>query len=218
MKIVCMLFFMVITTIANGQVAEFEGEIGYIHLFRSAKPRTDSSRAIRDHGRGSLYVYKNGVYKWVFNDADLIVEYSNGQTKKVYDKFRWGRDTLFSIKPSTDDTVYKYVITKNVDTILGYPVHMLTIASGKKGKARDVMTRRIFYSPRIPVSPKYFAHLTGTSNNKIFALTKGLPLRIEMEKASWPFVVRYEAVKVTRRVVQPAELALPKGAILKEVN
>jgi hypothetical protein len=196
------------------QQPEFEGEIRYLHFFNHKRFLKDSTPTLRQFGNSSSYKYKKGSYNWTFNGADLVTEWSSNATGKIYDKYR-NSDTIFSIRNVQGDSLLRYEIKKNVDTILGYPVDVIIVLTGKANQPGTQMLRRIYYSSQFPINPRHASHLKSYSNDKVFAMIKAVPLRIDMETQAWPVIVRYEATSIKRRTVADAEIDLPKGAIIK---
>ncbi len=214
MRSVLLLAIALIPFLGNAQQAEFEGEIRYLHYFRYKKFVMDTGMVVRQFGNSSYYLYKKGNYVWKFNGSDLQTEYSFNSSRKIFAKKK-NNDTLFVSKPVITDTILRYDIKKNADTILGIPVNMLTIVTANKANRKNEITRRIFYNAKYPVLPQHASHLYSYANNEVFKLIKAIPLRIEMESEFWPFVVRYQAVRIIPRTITPAELQLPKGAKYK---
>lgn len=214
MRTVLLLAFVFASFIVNAQKPEFEGEIRYMHFFRYKQFVPDSIPVIREFGNSSIYLYKKGTYKWTFSGSDLQDEYSFSNTRKTYNKYKYS-DSIILNKNIVRDSILKYEIKKNVDTIMGYPVDMIAILTGKKNDPRSQLLRRIYYNSSFPIQPQSVSHLKSFANDEVFKLIKSVPLRIEMETQTWPFVVRYQAYSIKKRPVSDTELQLPKGAKVK---
>jgi len=206
--------FILITTVSSAQ-KEFEGEIHYLHLFHFRQTGIDSMQVIKDFGSSSKYFYKNGSYKWTFETSELQTEYYLAEKAKVYDK-EVHNDSIFLNPFDSEDTLLRYEIKLNVDTICGYPCDMIRVLIAKKEHPDYVMKRYIYFSNQLHLNPEKFKSYTTYCNNQVFELTHAIPLRIEMDVAAWPFTMRFEAVRVIQRQVTAEEIMIPKNVPVKE--
>jgi hypothetical protein len=197
------------------QSAEFEGDVHYLHMFSFKKKLPDSSGVLRYFGSSSTYSYRSADYKWSFYDCMMESEYSHAAEGHVYNKYV-GRDTFYFTRQSTGNRLISFDITKNADTILGYPCDMIRVVIATSDDPRDILIRNIFYSNDLPLDPKAYKHIDAFCHNEVFPLIRSIPLRIDMMTPAWPFDIRFEAVKVEKRKVAMAEMILPAGAPVLE--
>lgn len=198
-----------------GQTKEFEGEIHYLNLYQFEVKGIDTMAILKDFGSFSKYYYKNGFYKWTFEECKIKEEYYSSVTGKTFDRYEHS-DTLFFQNDSEGDTLLRYEIIENSDTICGYACNRLNVLVGNKNNKEALLMRFIFYAPELVVDPEKFRDFGAYCNYEVYKITKSAFLRIVMQTPYWPFTLRMEATKVIPRSLNINEVSLPENAIKKE--
>lgn len=182
---------------------EFEGRVYFTNQFRVKSPGMDSASCVRSFGAASIYNYKKGHYKWFCYGGDVQYEVYDGDSGSLVDKNV--PDTLYRIHIERGDSLLEYTIDKHADTICGYPcdaIHVLLIS----GTDHQQIRRTIYYAPSLYINPVYFLPYRDYANDKIYALTRGLPLHIVTEFEGLPVEITMTATKVEPMVLNNMDL------------
>lgn len=215
MKNLLFCFLLLAQIKVFAQTKKFEGEIHYLNLYQFAVKGIDTMAILKDFGNSSTYYYKNGSYKWTFEECKMKEEYYSAITGKTFDRYEHS-DTLFFQKNSEGDTLLRYEIQENADTICGYVCNRLNVLIGNKNDKEALLMRFIFYVPELIVDPEKFKEFGGYCNYEVYKITKSAFLRIEMLNSYWPFKLRMEATKVIPRSLSEKEVSMPENSIKKE--
>lgn len=208
------LILLLATFESSAQIRQFQGEIAYVHLFNFKQPGLDSIGIMRSVGSSSNFIFKNGSYKWTINNGAMTEEYYSGETFQAYDKYE-DSDTLFYVPDSPTDTLIRYNLIPNADTICGYVCDRLQVVIGDKDNKEVFLLRNISFSRDLPLDPEKFKGMTTFCAYEIYKITRSVHLRIEMIAEHWPFVMCYQGIRVDHRPVTAKEIAIPQNAILK---
>jgi hypothetical protein len=206
------IYFLLISFNLPAQTSVFQGQVDYKHLFHFKEAGVDSMKALKAFGTSSQYITRSGFYKWVFYDGE---EYYSSIDGKTYNRYA-DNDTLFLTKGSEGDTLLRYEIYPNADTICGYICDRIKVTIRNRYRDDYILTRIISYAKDLPVNPEDFRLFESYCHNEVYKITRSIPLRIEIDTNYWPFIMCYYAIKVDHRPVTEKEVRMPADRIKKE--
>lgn len=215
MKAILFLLLALPGTGILAQSNEFEGEIHYAHLYQFRVKGIDTMAILNDFGSSSKYYYKAGSYKWTFEKCRMKEEYFSSTAGKTFDRYT-DSDTLFLQPDSEGDTLLRFEIFKNADTISGYVCDRIRVLIGNKFNKDAFLMRLISFSPELAIDPEKFKKFGSYCNYEVYKITRSAFLRIEMIAPHWPFVLRMEATKVVPRSVNTEEITIPENSIKRD--
>jgi hypothetical protein len=204
---------LLISLNAVAQTKEFEGMISYQHSFTIKNSSIDKSDLVKYAGSSSQYYYKSGNYKWVFDGSDMEIEYYNASNGRSINRLR-GKSTYTWSDKKESDTLIRYELFKNADTICGYVCDRLKVMIGSKSDPNYAIIRNISFNTQLVVDPENFKKSGVWCNYDVYSITRSIPLRIEVIASDWPFTLCYIAEKVDARALTDEEVLLPAKAKL----
>ena len=171
-------FAILITNVCIGQKAkEFEGKISYKHLVTAIDPTYDIQNDYNYAGTTSVFLYKEGKYKWSNNNAYVEMEMFNNEKKESCLKFK-ENDTIHRLQSNIEnEKILDYSIIKNGDKILGHTCDVLVIKAGSNGNSWE---RRYSFSNDYKINPMSFNNYKYNSTDFIYSKLNVLPLKIEL--------------------------------------
>lgn len=185
---------------------EFEGYIEFTHNISSPDSSFDVKRAQSTYGTSSVYYYKNGHYRWVFNGCknlkgtEVILEIYNPIRNEVYVARTGAPPEIGSANsgPSFKVLAHKFLFNKEV--LAGFPCYQYYIETASE---RTNVKRVFSYSDKLPLNPEHFKHFTGNNFDFIYPKLKAIPLKISMVLDNY-FLMEYVATKVVAQKIDPA--------------
>lgn len=209
-----LLAFLVFPVLGKAQSSrqEFEGRVYFTSHYNIKSPDIDPDQVAKALGSSSVYTYKAGRYKWISFGGDFQYEFYDGIEGLLVDKY--GADTLYRLHIENRDTLVSYKIQHQAATICGYScdaIHMVIISEEHKQRYK----RTIYYAPQLYIDPAYFKLYRHYANDKMYALAKGLPLRIVMEFGWLPVEITMDATKVELEPIAESELQLDRRLYIK---
>lgn len=214
------LFRVILLTVYMNSVfsqlttAEFEGRIYYTNSFKIKQRVIDSIDVLKSFGSSSIYTYKGGKFLWTSEGSQLQYELYNSSLGFLVDKYE-GDDTLHKIDIfNKGDSLVSYQIIENVETICGYKCNAIKVILQSTADS-TIMQRTIFYSSQLYINPEYFKDYKSYANNKIYPLTKAIPLKIVTEYSGLPVEITISANKVEQANIDDKEFQLSKSLFIK---
>jgi hypothetical protein len=203
---------------ARSQVnKEFEGIIKYQHTFRFNSPDVDSSEVFNALGTSSVFYYKKGNYKWVYNyEHNSNIEYFDSKTQTVYSKYG-ENDTLFMNKKNGyDDSLVLFTLSDTDDTVCGLHCKKAETFSITKDDTNLQAKRILYYSSAVSIRPDRFSGYRTYATNKVVKEIKCWPIKIEFGEAKYtPFIFIIEAIEIIPKQLTDAEVYLPPNKPIK---
>lgn len=211
--------FILLTLSLNlcfGQIGkdEFEGKIYYVNNFKINQPIIDSIELVKSFGSSSIYTYKKGQFIWSSKGSAFQYEIYHSSSRLLVDKYNYA-DTLYKIDVLNKvDSLISYKITENADSICGYNCNSIQVVL-QNTKDKSIIKRTIYYSKQLSINPEYFNEYMSYGNNKIYPLTKSVPLRIITEYDGLPIEITMNAIKVEQVNINDKEFQLDKRLFIK---
>jgi hypothetical protein len=205
-----LFFFLLLLSVMHASSAqqqapkEFEGYIEFAHHIASPDGKVNVDKAKEIFGTSSILYYKDGFYKWVFDDGGVKYEIFNPVKNTVF--------TYHTEAPPIEDLAtsdYKVVEDsfllqrEMVAGLLCQKYYIeTTYPSGQSWK-------RVFsYSSEVPLLPAHFSKCSTNAFDYIYPKLKCLPLKIEITTPG-PLQVIYEATRVVHQPIDPAIFKYP---------
>lgn len=190
-----------------GYSQDFEGKIEYqITYFDKNNVEVNIPKVNQLMGEKSTFITKKGKYKQITNSDFMSFQLYSSNEKKLYIKNNWNQkesDTLFYLDPSKLENVsFKYEITKNAATILGYLCDKLTVKD-----TLNIIREEYFYSPDLKLNPKYFKDFSAFNKNKITDLMKAVFLKLSYYYPE--FTLSMTAIDIKKIKISDSEFNLP---------
>ena len=189
---------------------EFEGKISYSHTVTAITPGYNIQSDYDYMGKQSVFYYKTGKYKWVNENAYIMMELFNNKLMKSYLQFAQ-QDTILALNSNEEnEKVIDYKILKNADTVLGHKCDVLVIKAGSNGHEWE---RRYSFDSSTTIDPESFSNYSFNSTKTIYSLLKALPLKIELIFKDRK--VTYTATKVEKTAVKDSLFEFAAGTKFK---
>jgi hypothetical protein len=211
-SILVLLTFQLNLCVGQTQKAEFEGKIYYTNSFKIKQPTVDSIQLIKNFGSSSIYTYKRGQFIWTSQGSNFQYEIYKSISNLLVDKYADAK-TLNQIDVFNKvDSLISYTIIENADSICGYNCNAIRVVL-QSMKDKSIMKRTIYYSSQLAINPDHFKNYRSYANNRIYPLTKSIPLRIVTEFAGFPVEITMNATKVEQTNISDTEFKIDKSLI-----
>jgi len=147
---ITLIVIVVIFSSCSYSAKEFEGKI-YYNTIVVKKPGINTT-AFDSYPKSSVYSYKNGKYRWDYNDSSY--QMSDPDRNFTVLKYQ-NNDTLFKIICLPQDTLLSYKLTKNADTICGYICDRLE-AQVTSAIFHGTLKRTYWFNSQLYAYPEHF--------------------------------------------------------------
>jgi len=188
----------------------FEGFITY-NIYADGSVKESLIQSFRDaFGNKTIFYFKNGDYKQVYNGNLISIEYYN-HVSNQRDMQYVGSDTFQESDGSKDaDSLLNSTHIKSVKEIAGYTCDEF-IFNFKSG-----IHMQAFYNEEArKLNPEWFNNPKAGYLNIVYSRIKSIPLEMIVSKDN--FDVYLFAERITRKTLTDDEVHLPKNAIVKNL-
>lgn len=191
-------------------VEYFEGVITFEDTYSSSNPAVDIAAVNAQYGTKSEFYFKNGNYKQIYNGSVLKSLLFNSKENRSYIQSS-ASDTLFYLDCSeSNETIVSSEIDNNKASVLGRNCSVLKIiANDLLGKPSRIST--YFFDESISINPDWFENVRYSSYDKLYAITKSLPIKTIHETEN--YTVTSVAVSVKKQVIDSSVFQLPRDVV-----
>lgn len=188
------LYLLLLVTLVCHHVKAqfFEGYVEYVHSITMPDSSMDIKKAWPLFGTSSVYFYKNGAYRWSFNNCEVTDEYyiPANNNVKVYYKLQPPESA-----PATDPCrIIRDSMLAETAVVMGVPCKKyyieVRISSG-------IMKRTFYFNDTYSLDPASFSRFSTNAMNHVYARIKAIPLRIDVITSDG-----YKTVYTAHKVVQ----------------
>ncbi|MEM6380577.1 MAG: hypothetical protein AAF705_20500 [Bacteroidota bacterium] len=178
------LVFLLNFQISNSNY--FEGFVTYTHEYS-----IDSLSHF--YGDSSVYFFKEGNYKQVFNGEKVKLSLYDVDSNKIISIVN--SDTIVTDCSKKSEDILGYEVTEDAETVFGKPCDLLVLRTNRR-------TVYYFYNDDLSIDPIRMSGHEYSSLSFIYSKTSALPLKI---------VNRYANFSVTMTAVDVRKTSLEEG-------
>lgn len=182
----------------------FEGKIAYKNTCRSKSPdwKTEYCQMIADSAQA--YYFKDGNYKYISLSSGKWTFFKKSDNK-IYNK---GAQIYWTDAATNEDEILEIQVNKNTLTVLGYRCDELIV------KTKNSI-QKYYFNPITAVDPKDFENHKQGNLNKIFAITKAIPLKTLFIIEAQNFELESTATEIRKGKLTNKLFELPKDEEIK---
>ena len=194
----------------------FEGVVHYHHIIEAKDSTANEFLLINFYGNSSKFYFKEGNYRWDFQESELEYQVYNQKENKVFDKYH-KNDTLYwtAASEQIEDLVQDFAPKASSGQILDLPMMVYNVKS-QFFYNEEVRGRMYYFSPKYALNPAWFKQHKLNNLDAIYARTKAIPLRIVVLYPNYR--VTYLAIKVEAKPLDKSLFEINKKATLKQVK
>ncbi|MBK9249890.1 MAG: hypothetical protein IPM69_17745 [Ignavibacteria bacterium] len=197
-------------TVRLKQPDYFEGVITFEDTYTSSDPAVDVEAIKIQYGTKSEFYIKNGNYKQIYNGSILksVLFIKNYNRSYIHSSIT---DTLFYVDcTESNESIVSTEASNNKESVLGRNCSILQI------KANDLLDKEFrkstyYFDESIAINPEWFENSHFGSYDKLYAITKSIPIKTihEMEN----YTVTSVAVSIKKQSIDSTFFDLPHGVV-----
>ena len=188
----------------------FEGSIEYkITVTVINAKKVTQAELIKDYGTKTTGYHKAGKFKDFGNAENKPIQLYLPKTKRLYSFGLSKTDTIDSYPITGYKAEYDYQLQQNVDTILGYPCHVLLAKN-------EYVEKQYYFSPKLYLNPKYYQGYTMGNKSEIMEKIQAVTLKVIIKNS----VMKLESIATNISIgpVNDSIFELPKGRAINEIK
>lgn len=207
MRKLFVLVFLIVPVFAFSQ--NFEGSIKYSNSFKQGNGPYTIDQLKQFLGTELLYSIRNGDYKSVTNSSAITYQLYDHKSNRLYNKTP-ASDTLYWFDASVNsDSVIKYEILKNADTVLGEVCDVLKMQTVSGSQS-------ISYSSKYRLAKDLFKNHSFNNWSFYANLSGAVPLRFVIETAY--FEMTSTAIEIKQETLNQDFFALPPDVPVRNAS
>ncbi len=205
MKSNFLFFIVLLSTQLCSQ--NFEGSIVYKSSCRSSKPdwKKEYCQMIADSSH--VYYFKNGNYKYVYNDIEKWTLFINKEQKMYTKAKKIYRTSVFQ----NEDEIVNIQINPKKTIVLGYECDELIL------KCKN-STQKYYYNSVTEIDPKLMEKHQLANLNTIISITKAIPIKTIFIIEDQGFELETVAFEIKKAPLSAALFTLPKEVEIIDGN
>ncbi|GIV38715.1 MAG: hypothetical protein KatS3mg033_0515 [Thermonema sp.] len=192
-----LLLVCVCCSTAFAQDDFFEGVVRYRHFIEIKDTLANEWEVTALYGEGgNFYINKEGRYRIEPRGTSIEWQIYDPQQARLYFKFI-KRDTVYwhAATMPTEEVVEVYPVKEEKDYLLGYTCHLLMMKVKTVGSSPEVLGKMYFFAPELKVNAAAFARHHTNSQDRVFAITQSIPLRIVVLQRHYRVIIEAEDVE-----------------------
>lgn len=185
----------------------FEGQITYNNSYVSKMPNVSDQQLTLMMGSVQNYFIKGGDYKSNFNGSMMQWQLYRKAENKLYNQFASSITVFWYDGSKNQDSLIKYEVIQNAETILGYTCDelILTCISG---------IQKYYFSSHLSLDGNlYRSHKYGNWSEYI-TRSNAVPLKVVIENTQ--FTLESTAIEVRQMTLNPSVFALPENSTVAQ--